>query len=109
MAVNQNAEVIGFSNEELRTYADKIAQGYYAAKALVQEWTARDMSNKIDNNGDYIGDGAYGTDGTDGDGRPVVTGANAYNVYSRASELITDMEANNNAKLNTILAYAVNY
>ena len=109
MANIENAEVIKFSNENLRTYADKIARGYYAAKALVNQWNAQSLSSKITNSSDDdIVDTSYGTDGTDGDGRPIVTGADAYNVYTRASELIADMEANSNAKLNTILVYSPN-
>lgn len=109
MANITNSEVISYSNATLRQYADRISQAYYAAKDLVNQWNAQDMSNKITNNSnDYIVDSAYGSDGTDGDGRPIVHGANAYNLYTRASELVTDMEANSNAKLNTIISYAVN-
>jgi hypothetical protein len=35
------------------------------------------------------------------------TGTDANNIINRISELITDYEATNNAKLNTILAVAV--
>lgn len=109
MANITNKEVITFSNDFLRTYADKISQCYYAAKIMVNQWNAQDMSNKITNDGnDYIADTAYGTSGSNGDGRPIVTGEDAYLLYSRASELISDMEAGSNAKLNTILSYAVN-
>jgi len=109
MAINSNQEVIQFSNEYLRVNSDSLAQVYYSSKNLVNQWNAQSMSAKITNSSDEdIGDAAYGTDGTDGDGRPPVTGEDAYAQYTRAVEFVTDMEANNNAKLNTILAYAVN-
>lgn len=60
------------------------------------------MSSIITNTADVI------EDGSDLDGRPVITGAMGNNVINRLSELITDYEEFSNAKLNTILQVAVN-
>jgi len=56
---------------------------------------------------EVLKDTAYGTDGTDGDGRPVVNGADLIGVVVRASEFVTSYEKNSKAKLNTILSVAV--
>ena len=105
----ENNEAIRFSDEKIRVYADKMAQAYHAAKRMISEWTARGMSSIIVNDaGEFLADSAYGTDGTDGDGRPVVSGAELTTLYNRANELIADYEASSNAKLNQILNVAVN-
>lgn len=109
MANITNNVGIAFSNSKIRPVADRIAQYYNFAKSVLDEWNATGMSSIITNNsGDMLEDTAYGTDGTDGDGRPVVDGSDLNNVITRLQEFITDMEANSNAKLNTVLAVAVN-
>ena len=104
MANITDAEAIRFCNEWARPAADRLAQRYYTAKALVNEWNARSMSAKIPNRADAGVDGS----GSAGDGRPGVTAAQITAIITRAQELITDYEATSNAKLNTILAVAVN-
>jgi len=105
-----NPVAIGFSNNRLRRQADKLAQAYYFAKTVVNEWNANGLSSLITNTSDVLRDTASPTDdvGTDGDGRHVVTGAELTNLVTRCQELITDFEASSNAKLNTILAVATN-
>ncbi len=46
--------------------------------------------------------------GTNGDGRKVISGQDLHNIMTRLSELTSDYESTNNAKLNTILAVSVN-
>jgi hypothetical protein len=104
MANITDAEAIRFCNEWARPAADRLAQRYYTAKALVNEWNARDMVVKIPNTADVIVDGSGGA----GDGRPGVTAAQITAIITRAQELVTDYEATSQAKLNTVLAVAVN-
>lgn len=105
-----NPQAIAFSDQKDRRAADKFAQLYYWAKLVVNEWNAGSLSSLITNTADVIRDSASPTDdiGTGGDGRHVITGAQATAIITRCQELIADFEANNNAKLNTILAVAVN-
>ena len=98
-----NAEAVKFSNEKVRIAADKLAQSYYFAKEVMNEWYANNMGELIPVDGGNIEDGAAT------DGRHVITGNDATNVINRCSELVTDMEAGSNAKLNTVLGVAVNY
>ena len=103
MADITNAEAIKFANERARVAADKLAQAYYFAVQVSQEWTANSMGSLIPNN---VGDTLI--DGSATDGRHVISGADVNNVINRLSELIADYEAGGNAKLNTILGVAVN-
>lgn len=105
-----NPEAIKFSNEKVRVAADKLAQLYYLAKIVKQEWDANSISSLITNTSDIIRDGASPSDdiGTGGDGRHVISGIDATAIITRCNEIITDFEATSNAKLNTILAVAVN-
>lgn len=83
--------------------ARKLAQirlaDYASCKDLVNDWFGQSMSNLISNDATVVSDGA----GTGGDGRPVVTGAMVTNAVTRAQDVITDLEAGGNAKLNTLL------
>jgi len=103
MADITNPEAVKFSNEKIRVAADKLAQAYYFAKVVQQEWFANNMGSLITNNAlDII------IDGSETDGRHVISGADATNVITRIGELITDLEEFSNAKLNTVLAVSVN-
>lgn len=102
MATNNNAEAIAFSNQKARVMADAMAQSYFTAKVIVEEWNADSLSSIILNTSDLI------DDGSSVDGRNPATGASVTNIITRAMEIVTDYEANNNAKLNTVLAMAVN-
>lgn len=102
MATNTNAEAIAFSNQKARLMADAMAQSYFSAKVIVDQWNADSLSSIILNTTDLI------VDGSATDGRNPATGAEVTNIITRAQEIITDYEANGNAKLNTVLAMAVN-
>jgi len=103
MADITNAEAVTFCNERVRVAADKLAQAYYLAKEVQDEWFANSMASLIPNeSGDTV------IDGSATDGRHVITGADVTNVITRLGELTTDYEASSNAKLNTILGVAVN-
>ena len=74
---------------------------YYAAKAVTQEWSARGGVALVPND-----DKAVLTDGAQTDGRPIISGAAVNNVVTRLAELVADYEADDCAKLNTLLAVA---
>ncbi len=93
---------VRFANEKVRVAADKLAQAYYFAKLVNNEWHATGMSSLITNTADTI------IDGSANDGRHSLTGAEATNIITRCQDLLTDYETANNAKLNTILNVAVN-
>lgn len=99
-----DAEAIKFCNERVRPAADGFAQRYYLAKQIVQEWNARNLAAKIPNTGDVIVDGS----GATGDGRPGITALQATAIITRAQDIVADYEATSSAKLNTVLAVAVN-
>jgi hypothetical protein len=102
MATTANAQAIAFVNNMARRYADAEAQAYNTAKALNAFWNANSVSGVVPNDATIILDGAAT------DGRQIVTGAQTTNVVTRCQEKIADYEANSSAKLNTILALAVN-
>jgi len=97
-----NPTGIKFSNEKIRRAADQLAKCYYFAKSLVDEWYSTNMGSIITVDGGTI------EDGSETDGRNVITGNDATNVVVRCTELIADFEANNKAKLNTVNKVAVN-
>jgi hypothetical protein len=103
MADITNAEAVAFCNDKIRPVADKLAQAYYDAKIVVDDWTANSMGTLIPNSASDIV-----VDGSATDGRHVISGADATTIVTRCMEFVADMEANNNAKLNTILSVAVN-
>ena len=102
MAID-NVQAVRFCNENIRPMADTMAQAYYQARALVDAWYAQGLSAVVLNEG-----GEIVADNAETDGRPIVTGAAANLVVTRAQEFANDMEANSSAKLNTLLAVAVN-
>jgi hypothetical protein len=93
---------VKFCNEKIRVMADSMAQNYYTAKAIVNEWNATGISSLITNDSSEV------IDGSRQDGRKVITGAKATSIITRAMEIIADYEANTNAKLNTVIGVNVN-
>ena len=93
---------IAFCNARVRRLADLYSQLYYASQPVIDEWNARGGTAFIPGTAETIADGA------DQDGRPPITGADVVNLITRLQELTTDLEAGGNAKLNTLLAVAVN-
>lgn len=102
MADITNAEAVTFSNEKIRTAANKLNSAYKAAYEVVAEWTANGGGEMIPNTSDAV------IDGSSTDGRHPITGIHANNIINRLSELKADYEANGAAKLNTILQVATN-
>lgn len=103
MAEITNPEAVKFCNEKVRVAADKLAQLYYTAKAVSQEWTANNLGAIIAyDNMDLV------VDGSATDGRHPISGSDVNGLMNRLNEIVADMEASNGAKLNTVLAVAVN-
>lgn len=99
-----NAQAVKFSNEAIRPMAESLINTYYQAKQTVQAYYA-DAS---------IGS-AYTTgiaeavaDGSDVDGRPILTGNDALGLITQASAFVDWVEANSNSVLNVLLGCAVN-
>lgn len=101
MALITDPQAVKFENETLRQYAEHLLGTYLMAKAINTAWFAQGLNLKIPN------DTSTFNDGSQTDGRPIVTGAAATNLVTRCQELIADLEANSNAKLSGIYQLAV--
>ena len=99
---NTNAEAVKFSNEKVRVAANKLVNAYAFAKLVSAEWTGNNM-------GELFRVGSVLVDGWETDGRHPVTGNDVTLIIVRLNELVADYEADNNAKLNTLLNVATNY
>ena len=80
-----------------RATATRLEIAYRDAKRLSQDWYANNHAAGIPFDGEPL---------DDGNETLPITNMAIYGVINRCDELITDMEANNNAKLNTILQVA---
>lgn len=104
-------EAITFCDQKVRVAADRLAQAYFFASQVLDEWNANNYGGTIiPIDGGTVRDGASPTDdaGTGGDGRKVIDGNDVHGIINRCSELIADYEASGGAKRNTILAVSVN-
>jgi hypothetical protein len=97
-----NPQAVLFCNQRVRPASDKLAQAYYDATAVLNEWTSFGGTTLIPNTADPV------IDGSAQDGRSPITGADVSNLVNRLSELTTDYNASGAAKLNTVLKVAVN-
>jgi hypothetical protein len=105
---------IRFSDTRIRPAADLLAQLDNFAHTVINEWNAG-ASAEIPNTEDVLRDSASPVDdaGTQGDGRPVVTGAELTNIIVRLQELRAAVQSNGLAMSapgvrDTVLAVAVN-
>lgn len=105
-----NQEAIRFSDEKIRVVTDLFAQLYNHGKSVADEWDSRAMQALIPNDAnETLIDSAFGTDGSDGDGRPVITGQDITRVIVLlVKQFIDDFEADSNLKLILALRVAVN-
>lgn len=109
---NTNVQAITFSNTRIRPFADMLYSAYLTAKSLVDQWNAQNVSAVIPNDSVVIADGSAT------DGRAPITDAQATNIITRATELVSWMENGlvaspfnataTNATLNTVSAVEVN-
>ncbi len=102
MADITNPQVIKFCNERARQAADKLAQSYYFANEVLDQWNALGGEAGVPNDASVIIDGAQV------DGRPVITGAMVHSLIDLIALLKADFEANTQLHLGTILKVAVN-
>jgi len=102
MADITNPQAVDFCNTKVRTLADAYAQLYWASKAVVEAWTAQNIEALIPNDGSVI------IDGSATDGRSIITGAMVNTFATSVVALTDDLEANTNAKLDTLHQIAVN-
>lgn len=107
MANITNPEAVAFSNNEIRRMNDMRVALYRTSKQFLADWTAKGMGTVFANAADVVIDGATVLSGT-ADGRHPLTSQDANNAFARASEMVTDFEANTNLKLNQALVIAVN-
>ena len=98
-----NPEAVRFCNENVRTLADIATRYYYAARAFQNEWVAAGMASKIPNDG-----GETVVDGSATDGRTPITGQNVNQLQSHINDMLGDLEASSNTKLNILLQIEVN-
>ena len=77
-----------------RVVATTLEIGYRAAKRLSQDWYANLQATDIPFNSDPL---------DDGNATLPITNMDVYGVVNRCDEMIADYEAENNAKLNTLL------
>ena len=98
-----NVQAIRFCNEVIRPLADQAAQLNMRAISMIDQWFAQELGNIIPND-----TGQYIMDGSDSDGRPIMSGADVVNLVTFAMGYRDDLAASGNAKLNAILAAAVN-
>lgn len=102
MADITNPQAVRFCNERVRRAADRFAQLYYRCCVLRDEWTAQGMASLIPNDA-----GSEVIDGSQTDGRPIITGADVHNMKDRVLDLLNLLDADGGAKLAEILRVAV--
>lgn len=86
-------KAIAFS-ARVRAVATTLEIAYRLAKRVREEWYALTMSKEIPFDELPL---------TDGNETRPLTNMGIYHIINRCDELVTDYEANNNAKLNTII------
>ena len=109
MTKNENREVIKFSNDEIRVAAELMSKTYYKLQKLIDKFEVLNMADKVMNDeNEIIMDSSYGTNGADGDGRPLMNGYKFYSIYNGAKEYISIMLSEDNKRLKSIISVAVN-
>lgn len=83
-----NPQVIAFSNSRVRPICDEMYSLYYHAKSLIADYNAGNIGTLIDS----AGSGDSLTDGSETDGRTVITGGDIYNVITWAQQLVNFVE-----------------
>ena len=96
MADITNPQAVTFCNERVRIAANHFMKLYWWSKAVSEEWASQGIGALIPNDSSVI------IDGSQTDGRPIITGADVNTLAARVGEFINLLEADNNAKLNQI-------
>lgn len=103
MADITNVQAVAFCNQQIRPMADKLAQAYYQAKEIVNNWNSQGLASVLP-----PGNSSIVADGSMSDGRHPITADNAYGIILQAQSIITSFEASNQTNLTSILLVAVN-
>lgn len=98
-----NVQAVKFCNEQIRPAAEAILKAYYRAKEVRNKWYADNMGAILP-----VGGGTV-VDGSESDGRTPIVSDDAILVINRLEDLINDLEAGGNAKLNTLVKPSVNW
>lgn len=99
-----NAQAVRFCNEQVRILADILTSALRTAQNVREFYYAHPELGTIFTDG--ISEEV--SDGSQTDGRPIITGNDVLAIITRADEMNTDYSADNNAKLNTLLRVMVN-
>ena len=103
MADITNPQAVKFANEYARCLANSAAKYYYESKLFLDEWEAAGIAAVMPNTSDVI------VDGSATDGRTPITGARVNQLKGHVEAMVADMEANDNQKLNILLAIATRF
>ena len=99
-----NAQAVAFSNQQIRQLADALTSAYWTAKAVVANYYASpELGTEY-----TTGIAETIVDGSETDGRQIVTGNDALGMITQAAGWVATCEANGGAVLNVLLGYAVN-
>lgn len=99
---NTNAQAIAVSNGKMRPLADRFGQAYNLCKSLQAEATAQNWTALFPTDSQTI------SDGSDVDGRTIITNTDINNLIALATSFINFMEASSNLNRNLVLKIAVN-
>ena len=99
---NTNPQAVRVANEKIRPAADRFGQLYNLLKALQAEATAKGWLTLFPADAQTI------TDGSDVDGRAIITNTEVRTFITLASAYITFMEQASNANRDLALKIAVN-
>lgn len=98
-----NPQIIKFSNENVRTFCDKIASAYLGAKQLLTLYEAKSVESMVSGVWFDTLD-----DGSDVDGRTPISGSGIIAVQRIARWIVLNAEADDNYTVNTVFNVAVN-
>ena len=99
---NTNPQAIRIANEKIRPAADRFGQLYNYVKALQAEGLAEDWLTLFPNDTETI------SDGSDVDGRAIISNTDVRSFITVIGAYITFMEQAGNANRNLVLKIAVN-
>jgi len=99
---NTNPQAIAICNQKVRPFADRLGQLYNLAKALQAEAQAESWTSLFPVDANTI------SDGSDVDGRTVITNSDVSSFITMVGAIITFMEQSSNANRNLTLKIAVN-
>ena len=88
---NASPQIIVWANQRARTIADEFELFYAKVAAHVNDFQAQDIMDQII----AVGGGQTVADGSDSDGRSIITGQNLIDLYVALSTVLTTMNAAN--------------